>query len=169
VDAALAAAGLTVHSVQLPGWAASFDAFSPLLLAEFWATNQQLLDAEGLGPAANRALQRGRAVDALELAAARAGQRAWRDEVLAALAGVPVLALPTLIGPPPTLDAVRGFDPTALTAPFNLAGLPALALPVPGGSLQLVAGPGGEELLCATAAAVEVRISPARPAPPSLG
>jgi amidase len=44
-----------------------------------------------------------------------------------------------------------------LTAPFNVAGLPALSLPLASAdgpvppSLQLVGPAGGEELLCATA------------------
>ena len=54
---------------------------------------------------------------------------------------------------------MKGFDTTALTAPFNTAGVPALALPIPGGSLQLVAPDGGEELLCATGRAIERAVS----------
>jgi amidase len=78
-----------------------------------------------------------------------------------ALDRVPLLALPTLTGLPPRLTEVRGFDTTALTAPFNTAGVPALALPVPlpgspvPASLQLVGPPGAEELLCATGLVVE--------------
>ena len=49
---------------------------------------------------------------------------------------------------------------TAFTSPVNLAGLPALALPVPTGqrlpaSLQLIGGPGAEALLLATGAIIE--------------
>jgi amidase len=161
VDAALAAAGLTVHNVQLPGWAASFDAFSTLILAEFWQAQHRLVDADGVTAATNRALHRGSTVDAGTLATARTAQQAWRAEVVAALDRVPLLALPTLIGPPPRLAEVRGFDTTALTAPFNTAGVPALSLPVPmagatlPASLQLVGPPGAEELLCATGLVVE--------------
>ncbi len=51
----------------------------------------------------------------------------------------------------------------ALTSPVNLAGLPALALKVPGGqrlpaSLQLIGGPGAESLLLATGAAIEAAV-----------
>jgi Asp-tRNA(Asn)/Glu-tRNA(Gln) amidotransferase A subunit family amidase len=41
-----------------------------------------------------------------------------------------VLVLPTLAGTPPLLGS-RGFPMTALTVAANLAGLPALSLPVP--------------------------------------
>jgi amidase len=155
VDDALAAAGLTVHSVQLPGWTASFDAFSTLILAEFWAAQHRLADDDGVTPATRRTLHRGRTVDADAYAAARAARAAWQDEVSAVFERVPVLALPTLTGPPPRLTEVKGFDTTALTAPFNTAGTPALALPIPGASLQLVGPHHGEELLCATGRVVE--------------
>jgi amidase len=74
---------------------------------------------------------------------------------------VELLVLPTLPGVPPLLDAFEGFPATSLTAPFNLAGVPALAMPVPSpglpvsASLQLVGPGGGEELICATALAIE--------------
>jgi Asp-tRNA(Asn)/Glu-tRNA(Gln) amidotransferase A subunit family amidase len=47
-----------------------------------------------------------------------------------------------------------------LTSPVNLAGVPALALPVPAGgplpaSIQLVGPPGGEESLLAAGAVLE--------------
>ena len=48
----------------------------------------------------------------------------------ALLADFPVLVLPALLHQPPLLGE-HGFSLTALTAPVNLAGLPALALPVP--------------------------------------
>jgi Asp-tRNA(Asn)/Glu-tRNA(Gln) amidotransferase A subunit family amidase len=52
-----------------------------------------------------------------------------------------------------------------LTAPANLAGLPALSLPIPGGpaglpaSLQLIGPPGGEEQLIALGHIIEVAIT----------
>src|SRR4029077_19333805 len=77
--------------------------------------------------------------------AARAGQdlRAWSA---AALDRHPVLALPTLTGSPPLLGE-RGMSLTVLTMPANLAGLPALSLPFPGGpagpaALAAPPGPG---------------------------
>lgn len=51
-------------------------------------------------------------------------------------------------------------DLTQLTAPVNLAGLPALAIPVPSAhrlpaSLQLIGPPDGEEMLLAAGAVLE--------------
>jgi amidase len=156
VDRALAASGLTVHSVVLPGWVASFDAFSSILLAEFWRANGHLLDQPGVGEGVLRSLRRGREVTAEQFEQGLAGQRVWQDELAQLLATVDVIALPTLVGPPPRLTEAREFPMTELTAPFNVSGSPALALPVPTPdqpvplSLQLVGPIGGEELLCAT-------------------
>jgi amidase len=52
----------------------------------------------------------------------------------------------------------------SLVYPWNVAGVPALALPIPvagwslPGSLQLVAPRDGEELLCATGSVVEAAV-----------
>jgi amidase len=61
---------------------------------------------------------------------------------------------------PPPLTAPPGLHFTEFTNPVNLAGFPALALPVPSGhslpaSLQLIGAPGSEELLLATGAVIE--------------
>jgi amidase len=72
-----------------------------------------------------------------------------------------VLALPTMATPPPRLDERVGM--TQLTAPINLSGLPALALPLTvrdnlPASLQLVGPQGGEELLIAIGRIVEAAL-----------
>jgi amidase len=156
VDAALA--GLAVQEVRLQGWASTYDAFQTILLAEFWAAHHDLLDAPGNGAAVDRSLRAGAAIDADALAAAASARRAWQDELAAVFERVDVLALPTLPAPPPRLDEARGYPATLLTSPFNLAGVPALSLPLPGplpASLQLVGPAGGEEMLCATGLLIE--------------
>ena len=60
----------------------------------------------------------------------------------------------------PPLEGAARVTYTELTSPLNLAGLPALCLPVPTSGplpagLQLVAPAGGEALLLATGARVE--------------
>jgi Asp-tRNA(Asn)/Glu-tRNA(Gln) amidotransferase A subunit family amidase len=60
----------------------------------------------------------------------------------------------------PPLEGAAPITYTELTSPLNLAGLPALCLPVPTSGplpagLQLVAPAGGEALLLATGARVE--------------
>jgi aspartyl-tRNA(Asn)/glutamyl-tRNA(Gln) amidotransferase subunit A len=87
-----------------------------------------------------------------------AAREAWQRELRGAFGRIELLALPTLIADPPPVGA-EGVDNTLLT-PWNLAGVPAITLPVGSrrpipASLQLVGSWGREELLCATAALVE--------------
>lgn len=164
IDAALAAAGLTVRPVQLPGWDASFAALRTIILAEFWNAHHALLDAEGVGAYANDGLRAGKAITQDQIAEAMSARRTWQQEITKASADVELLALPTLVATPPLLDNLQDFRMTQLTAPLNLAGLPALAMPVPSpdlpvpASLQLVARMGGEDLLCATGSAIEATL-----------
>ncbi|MFK3981374.1 amidase [Micromonospora sp. NPDC050397] len=166
VDAALGAAGLTVREVRLRGWESSFESFETIVLGELWRCHRRLLDADGLGVFANRGLVAGSQVSADALAEALAARGAWQREVTELFDEVELLALPTLVAPPPSLTDFVGFPLTQLTAPINLAGVPALALPVPQSgssvagavvppSLQLVGPVNGEELLCATGLLVE--------------
>jgi amidase len=158
VDAALDAAGLTVHNVQLSGWSGAHDAFGTIVCAELWSAHHDLMDAEGVSTFANGGLYAGSRVTGDELAQAMATRDAWRAEVAAAFDGVQLLALPTLTAVPPFRDGFAGFPFTELTAPFNLATVPALAMPVDrtgDASLQLVAPVNGEALLCATGLAIE--------------
>lgn len=169
VDAALRAAGLEVSEVSLPGWAAAGDATLAVIAAEAWRVDRHLVEgiatpeaavAAGVSGDSWRLLQVGSSQTPGSYAAARAVLAAWQAELAAALARHRVLALPTLLGPPPLLG---DGDPQGrlllATAPFNGAGVPALCLPIRAAgrtaSLQLVAGAGGEELLVALGAVVE--------------
>lgn len=168
VDAALDAAGLTVRPVELDGWDATFPALDAIILGELWREHHDLIDADGVGDFVAVALRAGRAMPADRVAAALEVRTRWRAEVTAALADVDVLALPTLPGVPPPVTDYLGFPFTQLTAPVNLAGVPALAMPVPSpglpvpASLQLVGPMHADELLCATAAAIEAAVRPSR-------
>jgi Asp-tRNA(Asn)/Glu-tRNA(Gln) amidotransferase A subunit family amidase len=73
---------------------------------------------------------------------------------------VEVLALPTLASEPPTIENAARLSDMRHVAPFNVTGIPALSMPVstPGkypASLQLAGPARSEEILLATAAAVE--------------
>jgi len=131
VDSALRAAGVTV--ARVPGWdgAAALSAASVIIDTEGFRCNAYLMPyLRQLSPFVHRALERGARLtraDREEADRTRAEVRATFEGLLA---DFPVLVLPTLLEQPPLLDE-RGFPMTALTSPVNLAGLPALALPVP--------------------------------------
>lgn len=161
VDAALAAAELDVVDVDLPGWNGAGMPFGVLILREAWEADRAVYERapERISGEIRARLELGRGVDPDQVPVAKAAQQAWADEVAAVFDRVQVLAMPTLFGPPPELG-VDGVV-NSLVFPWNVAGTPALSLPigVPGwtlpGSLQLIGPRGGEERLCATGARVE--------------
>ena len=95
------------------------------------------------------------------VSAAREHAAHWRATLSSLWDRVDLLALPTLLGFPPPLDRSREMVRIrGLTSPVNLAGVPALALPVPTGgplpaSIQLIGPAGGEERLLAAGAVLE--------------
>lgn len=160
IDRALKVSGMVVREVRLPGWDDTYEALEAIILGELWRAHHSLLDADGVGEFVNGALHAGRDIGPCRLSDALAARAAWQAEVNAMLDEVDVLALPTLVAEPPLLSDFARFPLTRLTAPFNLAGVPALSMPVPSAgpvpaSLQLVGPMHGEELLCATGLAFE--------------
>lgn len=159
-----------------PACGRSGRALDAIILGELWAAHHTLVDTDGVGDFVITALRAGRGVGAERLATALSAREAWRAEVAAALTEVDVIALPTLVALPPVLDDHAWHPLTQLTAPFNLAGMPALSMPVPSPglpvpvSLQLVGPMGGEELLCATGLAIEAAVGRrGRAASPAAG
>jgi amidase len=166
IDAALAAAGIVTTEVAGLDFAAANAAAGVLIDVEAYQVNEYLMpDLARLSSYNQRNLPAAAAVTAGQEAAAnqvRASVRQW-------FAGLqtrhPFLALPTLVGAPPLIGDRRRMPLTLLTMPVNLAGLPALALPVPGGpaglsaSLQLVGPPGSEEQLLALGLVIETAVA----------
>jgi amidase len=131
VDRALDAAGIAV--TRVPGWDAdaAISAIGVIIDAEGFRSNAYLMPyLRQLSPHVRRNLERGARLTPADRLAAERTRAAVRGAFEALLADFPVLVLPTLLRQPPLLGQ-RGFPLTALTAPVNLAGLPALALPVP--------------------------------------
>ena len=165
IDAALAAAGFEVVPLDLPGWAATGMPFATLILTEAWAADRAVHErAPGrITDDVRGRLESGRDWSLDAVPRAREEQQSWRDEVAAVFERVQVVAMPTLANQPPRLDEVN--VPNHLVSPWNVAGTPALAMPLAvggwsmPGSLQLCGPSGGEELLCATAAVVEAATS----------
>jgi amidase len=171
VDAALAAAGFEVVPVELDldlGAAA----FTAIYFAEFAEADRELIerDPDGVGEDVKGMLALAE-VFLPGLDDARVQREQWKAVVATALADVDLLALPTMPIFPPRIDAIPQ-EPTelviavsSLCSIINAAGNPATAQPVPAegsavpASLQLVGPAGGEELLLATAVAVESAVA----------
>ncbi len=162
VDRVLRAAEVPVVDAALPGWDAAELAGTTILFGEGARSNRALAEAHGdeLGDETLFRLACGAAIDDAELAAARAGAVPWRAELARAFARTPVVVTAGIMDEPAPLEDPTRLDTRRLNVAVNLAGIPALVLPVPSGgrfpaSIQLLAGHGQEELLLATAAVLE--------------
>jgi amidase len=167
VDAALARCGVEVIDVDLPGWHSARRTWNVIIDAEALESNRALLADPArrdlLGPRVLDGLVEGEAVTPAQLTQARDEQDRWRAALAEALRQADLLALATVPFFPPPLETASRPGYLALTSPVNLAGFPALALPVPTGqrlpaSLQLVGGPNAEALLLATGAVIEAAV-----------
>jgi len=166
VDAALDRSGLEVTDVALPGWRDALRAGSTIIFAEAAAVDGHLLAAPAtrakIGTQVRDWLANGAEIPADRLRQARLFQEGWRAAVAELLRRVQVIALPTAPIYPPPLGEARVAERHYIdcTLPANLAGVPALALPVPSGhrlpaSVELIGPAGGEGLLLATGAMIE--------------
>jgi amidase len=162
VDRALAASGWELTEVALPGWEGASAAGTTVLLAEAWASDRGVLGAHSdqVGPDVATRLKDGERVSAAALAEARTVAERWRAELAEAFRSVDFIVTPTLRILPPTIDRAPDLLAGRYTMPVNLAGVPALALPVPTeghlpASLQLIGPAGSEEDLLAAGLALE--------------
>jgi amidase len=163
VDRALDAAGLAV--TRVPGWDAdaAISAIGVIIDSEGFRSNAYLMPyLRQLSPSVQRNLERGARLTPADRLAAERTRAAVRGTFEALLADFPVLVLPTLLRQPPLLGE-HGFPLTALTAPVSLAGLPALALPVPApdgmiASMQVIGAT--EERVLAFGRVIEAAIRP---------
>ncbi len=164
VDEALARSAIEATGIDLPGWQVAREACGVIIDAEAARVNKKLLahadSRRKLSAAVQARLAQGAAVTSADLEQARAVQERWRAAMARVLDEVEVLVLPTVPFFPPSLAEAAGPSYTVFTNPVNLAGFPALALPVPSrqrlpASLQLVGPPGSEALLLATGAVIE--------------
>ncbi len=165
IDDALRAAELAVSRVELVRWRDAALAGLVRLGAEAWATDGYLMESGKVGDDVVARLRAGAATTQEELQAAAATCDAWTQELAALWDRVEVLALPTLVDTPPLLEDAAKTSSARATVPVNVAGVPALAIPVPvarGGlpaSLQLVGPPGSEERLVALGRRVEAAVA----------
>ena len=163
VDTALAAAGWEVVQVGLDGLDQATAAAMTVLDSEAWASDGVHADRapDKIGRDVLARLREASTITPAAVSAARQHAEHWRATLSSLWDRVDLLALPTLLGFPPPLERSREMVRIrGLTSPVNLAGVPALALPVPTGgplpaSVQMIGPAGSEERLLAAGAVLE--------------
>jgi amidase len=162
VDRVLHQAECPVLELDAPGWDRATADTALLLVVEAWESNRDLVarDPEGIGTDVRDRLLSGATFDAAAVAAAWSGQRAWTAALAALLDRVDFLVTPTLSVFPPLLTDGATLLAGRCTLPVNLAGLPALSLPVRTkgpmpASIQVIGPAHSEERLLATGAWLE--------------
>ena len=159
VDEALRRAEVEVVELELED--VSSMPFVTIILREAWEVDHELVErsSDDVDPVVADRVRSGANFTDEQVAEAKRAQQQWTADVLALLERVQLLALPTLDQFPPTLDVDAFLN--RFTSPFNLSGTPAISMPVPAtgsalpASLQLVGAHRSEDLLCATASALE--------------
>jgi amidase len=162
VDRVLHDAGWSVLELVAPGWDRATADAALLLVVEAWESNRALVarDPEGIGTEVRERLLSGATFDAAAVAAAWSGQQAWAAALAELLDQVDFLVTPTLSMFPPLLEEGRDLLAGRCTLPVNLAGLPALSLPLRSGgplpaSIQVIGPAHSEERLLAAGAWLE--------------
>lgn len=163
IDRSLRAAELEVVDVELDGWAEAEQAGVALMFREALTVDGHL-DRTRIGADVNAFLDMARSIDDDAVARARRAQGTWQARLAACFERVDLLAMPTLRTFPPVLEDADAVLRALLTTAINVAGVPALALPirtpaspVPA-SLQLVGPARGEEQLLAAGRRIEAAI-----------
>jgi amidase len=164
VDEALARSGIPAAGLPLDGWLDALNAVYTIMGQEAAVCDGALM-ADPASRAALSAAARDRLADsalvtAAQAIAARQFQQGWKAAFERLFQAAQLLVLPSVPFFPPPVSAGGREPHTRFTAPVNLAGLPALSLPVPAAgrlpaSLQLIGPPGSEGLLLATGAVLE--------------
>jgi amidase len=160
IDRNLTAAGIRSVPVDLPGWEQTAHDTMGVIASEAFESDGHLLASGKVGDDVAGRLRGGAEIDDRERRRLVAAGAAWKLRLGAELSRVGLLVTPTLSDFPPRLDEAEKMYTIRQTHPVNLAGIPALALPVPTGgplpaSLQLIGPAGSEELLLATGVRLE--------------
>lgn len=166
LDRALAAVGWRCRELAVPGWDDALMQAGLLLVVEAWHTDRALVqeDPDGIGEDVRTRLQFGASFDDATVRTAWEIQREWQATLERVFAEVDFLVTPTLTIFPPPLEEGDDLLVARCTLPVNLAGVPALSLPVPTGgsfpaSLQLIGPALSEERLLAAGAVLESAVA----------
>jgi amidase len=166
IDSALQRAGWHCHDLPLPGWDEATVQAGLLLVVEAWQSDAVLVgeDPEGIGDDVRARLHLGAQCDDRTVSAAWVAQREWKATLERVFTEVDILVSPTLTIFPPRLEDGDDLLVSRCTLPVNLAGVPALSLPVPASaplpaSIQLIGPAGSEERLLAAGAQLEAAVA----------
>jgi len=166
LERALRATEWELMELDLPEWGEVNAAAGLLLVAEAWASDGELVERfpDKIGDDVRERLHLGRDVEEVALAWAASKGELWRSRLAEIFSEVDILATPTLTILPPLMGDAEDLLKARCTLPANLAGIPALSLPVPTdealpASLQLMAPAGSEELVLAAGEVVESALS----------
>jgi len=166
IDRVLQLAGWDCRELPVPGWDEATAQAGLLLVVEAWHSDAALVaeDPDGIGADVRGRLQLGAAFDDAVVRAAWQAQRDWQATLERIFTEVDILVTPTLTIFPPPLDDGDDLLVSRCTLPVNLAGVPALSLPVPTGgplpaSIQLIGPAGSEERLLAAGALLEAAVA----------
>jgi len=162
VDRALGTCEWETVDLEVGDWDELNVAAGLLLLAEAFDTDRELVERypEKIGKDVLERLEMGRDLGEDTLAPLRATQERWRSRLDQIFTDVEIVVTPTLTILPPLLEEGVDLLMARCTLPANLAGVPALAIPVPTGgplpaSVQLIAPSYGEEALLAAGRVLE--------------
>lgn len=165
LDRAVATVGWQRRELAVPGWDAALMQAGLLLVVEAWRTDRSLMEEDpgGIGQDVRARLEIGASFDDATVRAAWETQREWKATLERVFTEVDFLVTPTLTIFPPPLEDGDDLLVARCTLPVNLAGVPALSLPVPSGgalpaSLQLIGPVLSEERLLAAGAILEAAI-----------
>lgn len=169
VDAALREVGFEITELGWDDLARANDFWTSIYMQEIWDADHELLesDPEGIGPDVAGMIEMAPVFGA-DSADSRTKLAAWRESFAKIFDRVQLLALPTMPIFAPRIDAITPdtllpltIEVTKYMTVFNAAGTPCTAQPVPTpgthlrASLQLVGPLNSEDLLLATAQAIE--------------
>jgi amidase len=166
LDRALGVVGWDRRDLPLPGWDDATLQAGLLLIVEAWGSDASLVaeDPDGISDGVRARLELGGSFDEDTVAAAWRVQRAWKETLERVFTEVDLLITPTLSIFPPDLEDGDDLLVSRCTLPVNLAGVPALSLPVPSdgplpASLQLIGPAHSEARLLAAAALLEAAVA----------
>jgi amidase len=161
INMTLAASEVAIRDIALPSWGRAAEDTFTILCGEAVQVMRELYleHRERIGEDVVARLDRGYAFRPGTLDDALSRREPWRAEIAQVLERVELIAAPGMPWFPPLLGQ-PGIPPNPAASPVNLAGHPAISVPLPPvnglrPSLQLIGPDGSEELLVATGLLME--------------